>query len=320
MGARLSAIIAAMLIAGSAMAQGSGTPLRILVPYGPGAAADLSARILAEELRTTLGQPVVVENKPGAGGRVAAAQFKLTPVGQPTLMTANPALLVVAPLVYAKLDYDPDRDFVPVAHTNDYDFVIAVASKVPAKDMAGTIAWLRANPREANIGIPATGSLPHFFALMMTQSTGVKAEIIGYKGAASLNTDVMAGHMPVAFNALESAQVELHKAGKMRLIATSGAARSAFTPEIPTLREQGHDIVAKGWGVLVAPASMPAEAVARYGAAVAAAMAKQEVRQKFLNAGMEPASGDAAATRRMLAEFRARWEPAIKASNYKADD
>lgn len=145
-----------------ARAQGSDT-LRIVTGFAPGGATDRVARIVGDKLAAKLGITVVVDNKTGAGGRLAAQQVKSTPANQHVLMLANPAVMVVAPLVFKDNGYDPDRDFVPVSHVNDYDFAVCVGAAVPVKELSHLIAWLRANPAQANFGVPATGSLPHFF-------------------------------------------------------------------------------------------------------------------------------------------------------------
>ena len=141
-------------------------PLRIVVGYAPGGSSDRVARIVGEKLQAKLGIPVIVENKTGAGGRLAAQQVKATPAGQSVLMLANPAVMVVAPLVFKDSGYDPERDFTAVSHVNDYEFGLAVATAVPVRELSHLLAWLRSNPEKANFGVPATGSLPHFFALM----------------------------------------------------------------------------------------------------------------------------------------------------------
>lgn len=144
-----------------ARAQSGGT-LSIVVPYAPGGSSDRAARIIADKLGSRLGQTVIVENKTGAGGRVAMQQTKGVAASQSVLVLANPATMVVAPLVFKNNGYDPERDFQPVSQVSDYEFGVAVSTSVPVKALSHLLAWLRANPQQANIGVPATGSLPHF--------------------------------------------------------------------------------------------------------------------------------------------------------------
>src|SRR5689334_5149230 len=213
-------------------------PLRIVVGFAPGGASDKVARIVADKLGPKLGVPVVVDNKTGAGGRLAAQQVKLTPAGQNVLMLANPAVMVVAPLVFKDNGYDGEKDFVPVSHVNDYEFALSVATAVPVKELSHLVAWMRANPEKANFGVPATGSLPHFFALMMGEKAKVRAEVVGYRGSGPLLTDLIGGQVPIAFDTFD-VDLPQHQAGKIRILAVSGARRSPFAPEIPTFKEAG---------------------------------------------------------------------------------
>ena len=197
-------------------------PLRIVVGYAPGGSSDRVARIVGDKLQAKLGIPVVVENKTGAGGRLAAQQVKATPTGQSVLMLANPAVMVVAPLVFKDNGYDAERDFTPVSQVNDYEFGLAVATAVPVRELSHLVAWLRSNPEKANFGVPATGSLPHFFALMTAEKAGVQAQVIGYRGSGPLLTDLIGGQVPVAFDTLDTLLPQA-ESGKLRILATSGA-------------------------------------------------------------------------------------------------
>ena len=156
-------------------------PVRIVVGFPAGSFTDTIARALSEPLSKSLGQPVVVENKPGAGGRLSAQYVKNAPASQPALLLANPAVMLVAPLVFPDSGYDPDKDFRPVSEVNRYEFGVAVASAVPVRQLSHLLAWLRANPQQANVGVPATGSLPHFFSLMLGEAAKVRTETVGYK-------------------------------------------------------------------------------------------------------------------------------------------
>ena len=185
----LSAALAS-LAAAPAHAQADAT-LRIVVPYAPGGSSDRAARIVADKLTAKLGQTVIVENKTGAGGRLAAQQLKGAPASQNVLLLGNPAVMVVAPLVFKDNGYDPDKDFQPVSQVTDYEFGLAVSSAVPVKQLSHLLAWLRANPAQANFGVPATGSLPHFFALMTGDKAQVQAQVVGYRGSAPLISDLI---------------------------------------------------------------------------------------------------------------------------------
>jgi tripartite-type tricarboxylate transporter receptor subunit TctC len=314
---RRSTVAALLALAAcAAQAQTSDTTLRIVTGFAPGGATERVARIVGEKLQAKLGMTVIVENKTGAGGRLAAQQVKATPAGQHVLMIANPAVMVVAPLVFKDNGYDPDRDFVAVSHVNDYDFAVSVASAVPVRELSHLVAWLKANPDKANFGVPATGSLPHFVALMLAERAGVKAQVVGYRGSAPLVTDLIGGQVPVSIDTLETVLPQ-HEAGKVRILATAGAKRASIAPTIPTFRESGLPLVATGWNAFFAPSTMPAAAVQRYAAAITDVMKDPDTQRKFLAAQMQPVVSTQAQTEAMLKAYRAQWAPVVQKSGYQ---
>ena len=291
-------------------------PLRIVVGYAPGGATDKVARIVADKLGPKLGVPVVVDNKTGAGGRLAAQQVKATPAGQNVLMVANPAVMVVAPLVFKDNGYDAEKDFVAVSHVNDYEFALSVATAVPVKELSHLVAWMRANPEKANFGVPATGSLPHFFALMTAEKAGVTGQVVGYRGSGPLLTDLIGGQIPIAFDTFDVALPQ-HEAGKIRILAMSGARRSEFAPTIPTFKEAGLDLTATGWNAFFAPASMPQAKVALLSKAIHEVMKDPETVKRFHDAKMTAVASTQAQTVAMLKAFREQWAPVVKKSGYQ---
>ncbi|MDR6856597.1 Bug family tripartite tricarboxylate transporter substrate binding protein [Variovorax guangxiensis] len=300
----------------AAFAQTQDGPLRIVVGYAPGGATDRVARIVGDKLQAKLGVPVVVDNKPGAGGRLAAQQVKATPAGQNVLMLANPAVMVVAPLVFKDNGYDAERDFVPVSHVNDYEFALSVSTAVPVRELSHLLAWMRANPDKANVGVPATGSLPHFFGLMVGEKAKVRTEVVGYRGSAPLLTDLIGGQVPIAVDTLDVV-IPQHQSGKVRILAMSGAKRSPFAPEVPTFKEAGLDLVALGWNAFFAPASMPREKVARYAQAIREVMQDPDTARRFKDSLMSPVVSTQEQTAAMLKAYRAQWAPVVQKSGYQ---
>lgn len=290
--------------------------LRLIVPYPPGGSTDLAARIVANELQTRLGSNVVVENMVGAGGRLAMQNIKRMPADANVLVIANPALITVAPLVFKSTGYDPDADFQALSQVSIYEFGVAVGTAVPVREFPHMMAWIKANPEKANFGVPATGSLPHFFALMVNKATNTNSPVIGYKGSAPLNTDLMGGHVPVAIDTVDT-MLPLHIAGKIKILGTSGEKRSV--PTIPTLKESGFNIAATGWNVIFAKSTMPADKAARIAKEVAAIMQLPAVRDKFIAAKAEPISSTQQQTKDMLSKFKAQWQPVIQQSGLKFD-
>ena len=299
-----------------ALAQGA--PIRIVVGYAPGGGTDRAARLVAERLQALLRRTVIVENRVGAGGRLAAQQLVNTPADQTVLMVGNPAVMSVAPLVYNDLKYNVQKDFVPVTALTDYDFGVAVSSALPVKEVSHMMAWIRANPEKANAGVPGTGSLPHFFVLMLSYMAQVKVEVVGYRGSAPLLTDLMGGQIPMAFDTLDSLLPQ-HEGGKLRMLATSGAKRSPFSPGVPTFREQGLPLQATGWNTLFAPSTTPKATVDLLARTVQQIMSESDTRAKFTAAKMVPVAMTQAQTVTMLRAFDAQWSPVIKRSGFKPE-
>ena len=312
----LAPLLATVLALSASIAQAQEAPLRIVVGYAPGGTTDRVARIVADKLAIKLGAPVIVENKTGAGGRLSAQAVKAAPAHQPMLLLANPAVMLVAPLVFPDAGYDPERDFRPVSHVNSYEFGVAVASAVPVKELSHLMAWLRANPEKANFGVPATGSLPHFFGLMVGDAAKVRAEVVGYRGSAPLLNDLLGGQVPVAFDTFDTLLPQ-HDAGKIRILAVSGAKRSALDARIPTFREAGLDLTATGWNTFFAPMSMPKAQAERLAGLIHEVMKDPDTQRKFDASKMEPVVATLAQTEAMLKAYRAQWAPVVQRSGFK---
>ena len=312
----ISAICTGLIAVACSCSFAQDSTLRMIVPYPAGGSTDLAARIIANELQTRLGSTVMVENMVGAGGRLAMQNIKRMPADTNVLVIANPALITVAPVVYKTNGYEPETDFQALTQVTSYEFGVAVGAAVPVREFPHMMAWIKANPDKANIGVPAAGSLPHFFALMVNEATGTQTPVVGYKGSAPLSTDLMGGHVPVAIDALD-ALLPLHQGGKIRILGTSGDKRTITN--IPTLKESGFKVSATGWNVIFAKASMPADKAARIAKEIAAIMQLAVVREKFLAAKAEPISSTQAQTKTMLASFKTQWQPVIVQSGLKFD-
>lgn len=311
-----AAVLGPWPLAGRAAAAFDG-PLTVVVPYAPGGTSDVVARLVAERLQASLGVPVVVENRTGAGGRIAMQQVRRTPAGQNVIVLGNPAVMVVAPVVFKDAGYDPAADFVALSNVSLYDFAIAVGREVPVKAFTHLVAWLRANPQSANFGVPATGSLPHFFGLMLGEAVGLQPQIVGYRGSAPLATDLIGGSLPVGIDTLD-ALLPQHAGGKVRILAMSGTSRARFAPDIPTFTEAGFPLSANGWNAFFAPAAMPAERQRVLSEAIAAVMKEPALQARFTELKLTPVSSTAAQTQSMLQAYRAQWLPVVKRSNFQA--
>jgi len=293
-------------------------PIRIVVGYPPGGGTDRAARLVADRLQQLLKRTVIVENRVGAGGRLAAQQLVNTPPDQTVLLLGNPAVMSVSPLIYKDLKYDVQKDFVPVAAVTDYDFGVAVGAALPVKEVQHMLAWIRANPNKANAGVPGTGSLPHFFALMLSYMAQVNIEVVGYRGSAPLITDLIGGQIPLAFDTLDSLLPQ-HEGGKLRILATSGAKRSPLSPTVPTFKEQGLPLSAIGWNTFFAPSTTPKATVELLSKTVFQIMSEPETRAKFTAAKMVPVAMTQAQTEASFKAFNTQWTPVIRRSGFKPE-
>lgn len=303
---------------GPAQAQGD-RPLRILVGYPAGGTADLAARLVGDKIREDLRQTVVVENKPGAGGRLVMDYAKAQPADGNTIVLANSAVMTIAPLVYRKLNYDIARDFVPVAPVANFQLALAVGPATPARQLKDYVAWLKADSTHAAYASPALGSIPHFFGLMIGRQVGVPMLHVPFNGSAPLMTALVGGQVPASVDTLADL-TEMHRAGKIHVLATSGTRRSAALPDVPTFTELGYkDIEGVGRYGFVAPAGTPRLVIERLNAVIARALASPDLQEKFLKLGLEPQSGSADAFAKTLAADTARWNPVVKASGFVGD-
>jgi tripartite-type tricarboxylate transporter receptor subunit TctC len=302
------------VLTGFSAAQAQDNTLRIVVPYPAGGSLDLVARILAAELAPRLGTPVIVENISGNGGRLALQNIKRMPNDANVVVLANPALMVIAPLLFKNNGYEPEADFQAISQVSSYEFGVAVGAAVPVREFRHMMAWIQANPEKASIGVPAMSSLPYFFALLVNKASNTQTPIANYRGSAPMLTDLVGGHIPVAIDTLD-ALLPLHQAGKVKILGTSGDKRSVLT--VPTLKESGVDIAAKGWDVLFAKNSMSADKAQKIAAEVNAIMQLPAVREKFLNAKADPVASNQAQTKDMIISFKALWQPMILKSGLK---
>jgi tripartite-type tricarboxylate transporter receptor subunit TctC len=291
-------------------------PVKIIVPYAPGGSSDIVARLIADKLKDLLGQTVIVENKPGAGGRIGTEYAKNQPADGSSMLIMNPALFVVSPLVYSKLAYNPDADFTPLSQVQIYHFVLSVPANSPVKDLKGLIEWLKNNPKQANYGSPATGSLPHFFGLMVGKYAGVEMVHVSYNGSGPLITALIGGQIPMGVDTFD-AQSQYHPE-KIRILATAGVARKH--PDIPTFKELGYkDIEGVGWNGIVVPSKTPQAIIDKLSQAIVKVVKMPEVKQKLDQIGAEATGTTAEEFARIIKLDREKWGPIIKASGYKAD-
>ena len=287
----MRAFLLAALLAASGLASAQAwpsKPVHLVVPYPPGGPVDISARLVAAKLQGGLGQPVVVENKPGAGGNIGADYVaKSAPDGHTLLMGAI-ATHAINPALYPKFPYDPLRDFRHVALLVQVPNVLVVNNDVPARSVKELIEHAKGNPGKLDFASGSTGSTGHLAGELFKQMTGTYMVHIPYKGAAPAVVDLMSGRVHLMFDNLASALPNI-KAGKVRALAVTTARRSQFVPELPTLAESGlpgFDLTT-WWGIM-APAATPQPVVDRLAAETAKAMSAPDLRARLAAMGSEP--------------------------------
>lgn len=311
--------LAGALLAPAAVFAQADKPLRVLVGFPAGGSIDVVSRIVADKLKDELKRPVVIDNRPGAGGRLAADLLKSAPADGSTVMITPVVVPVLAPLVFNKLSYNPETDMVPIVRLCDFSFGLAVGPGTPAKTLKEYVAWLRSHPQQANFGSPAAGSLPHFFGEMIGTALGVEMIHVPFNGGAALQSAVLGGHAPAGIDVVMEWQQNA-KAGKVTMLATSGLTRSKVMPEVPTFREQGYpDMVGQGWFAMYAPPRTPVDQLETINRAVNKVLAMPDVRERFAALGLEPGGGTAADLQRTMQEDTKRWGPVVKKSGFRAD-
>lgn len=302
----------------TAAAQDDSTPIRLLVGYAPGGAIDTVGRAVADKLRETLRQPVVVENKAGANQRLAVAEVKRSRPDGLTLVIANNAPFTLFPHLYKKLDFDPVKDFTPVGQVATYELCLSAGPKAPQGDIRDLISWAKKNPSEAAFATSGPGNMSQFVGLMLSNAAGVNFNHVAYKGGSPALVDVAGGQVPISIDTcLEPMQMS--RGGKVRILATTGTQRNALLPKVPTLREAGVDVEAEGYVGIYAPANMPADKVERLSKALNEALKSPEVLQRITQAAMTPAYGNAAALAAAQEAGLAKWRDPIKASGLVMD-
>ncbi|RYY67304.1 MAG: Twin-arginine translocation pathway signal [Comamonadaceae bacterium] len=291
--------------------------LRILVGFPPGGATDIVARVLAEKLQVQLKQTVIVDNKPGAGGMIATQQLKAAaPDGATVLLTIDHSHVIV-PLTFKAPGYNPLNDFTPLAGVASYYNVMALSSTTGVKDAPGFGAWLKAHPSQANYGIPAVGSVPQFAGLLVGKALGTPMVAVPYRGGAPLVADLLGGQVPAGFLSLTES-IEHHRSGKMHILAVSGTTRARAAPEVPTFQELGiAGIDMNPWLAFFGPKGMKPDFVAKFGAAVQAALAEPDVAERLSKLGNVPTYAPPAQLQDWVQKATTHWGAVIKESGYE---
>lgn len=308
------------LLAAPALAQAQTWPARpitLVVPFTAGTASDVLARSFAEFLQKRLGQPIVIDNRGGAGGNIGgAAVAKAAPDGY-TFLFATTGPAATNKLMYATMAFDPERDFAPVALVAKLPVIIVARAGAPITDLGALIAYAKANPGKLSIGFPGNGTLGHITGLMLARSGGLDFNAVQYRGSSQIIGDLLGGHIDLGMDSM-AAYVTNVQGGQLSALAIAAARRWPGLPNVPTVSEAGlPGFEASVWYALMAPTGTPADIVARLNAEANAYLATDEAREMFAKLGAEPAGGspgDAAAFIRAEIE---KWGPIVRDANIR---
>jgi tripartite-type tricarboxylate transporter receptor subunit TctC len=294
-------------------------PVTLVVAFTPGGPSDVLARILGRRLGETLGQPFVVDNRPGAGGNIAAeAVARAAPDGY-TLLMGNNGILATNASLYKKLGYDPEADFVPITFIGTQANILVVNPKVPANSMAELIAYARANPGKLNFASSGYGAAAHLAGEMFRSAAKVNIVHVAYKGAAPALQDVVSGQVEMMF-ATSASAIGVIKGGLVRPLAVTTLVRTALLPDLPTIAELGlAGFEASTWHGVVAPAGTSKEIVGTLHYAISAALNDADVRKSLTDLGVDIAGGTPAEFAAHIKAEIPKWAAVVKASGAKLD-
>ena len=313
---RLRATACAVLLMGGCVIDAAAAqsypsqPVKIVVPFAPGGPPDVSARLVGEWLSSRLG-PIVIENRPGAGGTIASKFVAGAAPDGHTLLLGTAGSLAVSPAIYTSPGYDPIKDFTPISGVSTSRLVMAVAASVPAQTVRELVAYARANPGRLNFGA-VTGTPPHLAGLMFGILTNTNIVFVPYKGASQATTDVIAGQIQMTIEGI-SGIMPFIQIGKLRPLAITGPQRVPQLPQLPTIIESGFpDLPAASWTGVLAPAGTPAGIVAKLNAVINDGLASADMRERFGKLGAETIAGSPGEFGLFLASEVQRWAEIAK--------
>ncbi len=318
----LSALAAAPLLPGTLAAQPAWTPnrpLRLIVPFAPGGSTDVAARILAERMGETLGQPVVVENRTGAGGRIGAEAAARAPADGYTLLMGTNGVMTIAPNLGLMGTLDIQRDLAPVSLAFTTDILVVVPASLPVRDLAGFVAMARERPGQVSFGSSGVGTATHIFTEVLAASAGIQLSHVPYRGSGQAMNDLMAGTIQLMLDQPASSIGGIRD-GRLRALATTSTRRNALLPDVPTVAEAGlRGAESSSWGAIMAPAGTPDPVVARLNAAVREAVGQATVQARLAQSGLDAAASSPAELAGFIREETARWGQVVRERGIRAE-
>jgi len=316
----LSALIAGLVLAAGVQAAGyPDKPVTMIVPFAPGGSTDTVARMLTIKMGEKLGQPFIVENKPGATGAIGATQVKRSAADGYTLLVASIGVYAVNPFLQKNLAYDPAKDFDLLTVAVSSPNVLFVNPNVPVNNVAELIAFLKKNPNKITFASSGAGSSDHLSAALFWQKTGTTGIHIPYKGGAPAISDVIAGHADASFQNLNVVSGHI-KAGKLKALAITGNKRSALLPDVPTMAEAGiKDMVVYSWQAVAAPKGLPADVKKALHDALVSTLKDPDVAKKLTDPGFEIVASSPEEFATFLNHELARWKQVIETGHITMD-
>jgi tripartite-type tricarboxylate transporter receptor subunit TctC len=317
--ATLCAAPAALPVAAQTTGAYPNKTIRILVGFAPGGSTDIVARLIAQEMTKNVGQQVVVDNRPGAGGNIAAElASKAAPDGH-TLHACTTGVFAIQPFLYSKLPYDPEKGLVPVTQTGSLPYIIVVHPSLPVKNVKEFIAFVKARPGEVNYASSGVGTASHLSAALFASATGLKMGHVPYKGTGNAMSDLLAGQVVMIFDQPVSSLPHV-QAGKLRVLGISSSTRFSTLKDIPTIAEQGlPGFEAISWAGICAPGGTPKAIVDRVYSEVAKTLKVPEMRERLLRDGIEPIGSTPEQYAEHIKKEMVKWGKVVKDSGARVD-
>ena len=316
---KLACLLAAFAIACAAHAQYPDRPIKLIVPFAPAGVTDTSGRVIAEAMSKRLGQPIIVENKPGASGNIGTQQVALAPPDGYTLVLGFDGTIVINPHVFANFPIDVQKDLAPVGKIGDATLILVAHPSVPAKNLQELIAYSKKDPKGLGFGSSGVGGTPHVGGELLKLRTGANLMHIPYKGGGQAISDALGGNVPLVATAVAGAHGHV-KSGKLVAIGVMGAKRSSSLPDVPTFMEQGlADFDVSSWVAILAPAKTPRAVIDRLNRELNAVLADPATIAKLETLGITPTPGTPEALATQIRDDLDKYGKVVKAANIKAE-
>lgn len=310
--------IAALTMSAAAMANFPDKPVKLIVPFPPGGLADTVARVVADRMSISLGQPIVVDYKAGAATIIGADTVARSAPDGYTLLLGSATTFAVNPIIYSKLSYEPLKSFQPIGIIGSSSLALLANNSVAANNVQDLISDIKANPKKYSYGSHGSGSTVHFAGEMLWRAAGVEVQHIPYKGSAPATTDLMGGQIALTLDSVPAAMAAA-KSDRVKVLATTGEQRTQLLPDVPTIAESGYPVTLEAWWAIVAPHGIPAHANERLVAALKDAVSDPAVHERLANLGFDTKYGPPSAYAELIKQDTDKLAPIAKANNIRQD-